>query len=108
MVNDPQQLSAACPCRGQKVAGAKAEVDALLDYLNVRGDNPVAVMSQDHSRTFLTGNSAKADCCKFDLFMEATMLTDAFERQEWASECVRRMKCLLEEFEEQMLDVKVW
>ncbi len=52
----------------------KAQLDAILDHLSVDASNPVAVMTQDVSRTFLGG--ATTDQKKYDLYMSATLLAD--------------------------------
>lgn len=68
-----QRLSCAT-CRGRKVSGNKAAVDAVIEALNLDGSNPVAVMTQDVARSFLQGGSIASDRKKYDIYMEATKL----------------------------------
>jgi len=58
--------------RGDVVATSKAELEKLLDHMNVLIANPCVVMTQDHARTFLGGSVS--DGKKYELFMKATML----------------------------------
>jgi hypothetical protein len=57
--------------RGNKVAAGKGEIEAVLDHFSVDVSNPVTVMTQDSSRTFL--HSGKDDD-KYRFFMQATLL----------------------------------
>lgn len=50
-----------------------------MDGLNLNGSNPIAVMTQDVSRSFLAGSNEKADRKKFDIYMEATLMAPSQE-----------------------------
>ena len=45
----------------------------------MNGSNPIAVMTQDISRSFLAGSNEKSDRKKFDIYMEATLLAHSQE-----------------------------
>lgn len=60
--------------KGRAVTRKKDELDALLTAISVDASNPVTVMTQDTSRSFLQGSSKKSDREKFELYMEATQL----------------------------------
>ena len=51
----------------------------MLDGLNLNGSNPIAVMTQDITRSFLAGSSDKSDRKKFDIYMEATLMAQSQE-----------------------------
>lgn len=63
--------------RGRQVAQGPAAkkriIDPLLDHLSVNAANPMAAMTQDTARTFLS-SGATGPQRRFELFMEATML----------------------------------
>ena len=67
------------PCRGRKREENRASLDGILDALNLNGSNPIAVMTQDISRSFLAGSNEKSDRKKFDIYMEATLLAHSQE-----------------------------
>lgn len=60
--------------RGRVVAHRRDDLDSLLSTLGLNASNPVTVMTQDTSRSFLAGTSNRADQEKFQLYMEATQL----------------------------------
>lgn len=66
-------------CRGRKREENRASLDGILEALNLNGSNPIAVMTQDISRSFLAGSNEKADRKKFDIYMEATLLAQSQE-----------------------------
>lgn len=66
-------------CRGRKREENRASLDGILDALNLNGSNPIAVMTQDISRSFLAGSNEKSDRKKFDIYMEATLLAQSQE-----------------------------
>ena len=66
-------------CRGRKREENRASLDGILDGLNLNGSNPIAVMTQDISRSFLAGSNEKADRKKFDIYMEATLMAQSQE-----------------------------
>lgn len=67
------------PCRGRKREENRASLDGILEALNLNGSNPIAVMTQDISRSFLAGSNEKSDRKKFDIYMEATLLAHSQE-----------------------------
>ena len=83
--------SALClePCRGRKREENRATLDGILEALNLNGSNPIAVMTQDISRSFLAGSNDKADRKKFDIYMEATLLAQSQENYQ-----VSKFTCL--------------
>ncbi|XP_059153148.1 structural maintenance of chromosomes protein 6-like [Physella acuta] len=56
---------------GQVISSKRDEVQRITDHLNIQVDNPVSILNQDTSRSFLNTKSA-AD--KFKFFMKATQL----------------------------------
>lgn len=65
--------------RGRKREDSRTQVDGVLDGLNLNGSNPIAVMTQDITRSFLAGSSDKSDRKKFDIYMEATLMAQSQE-----------------------------
>ena len=72
-------------CRGRKREENRASLDGILEALNLNGSNPIAVMTQDISRSFLAGSNEKADRKKFDIYMEATLLAQSQENYQVSS-----------------------
>lgn len=65
--------------RGRKREENRSSLDGILDGLNLNGSNPIAVMTQDISRSFLAGSNEKSDRKKFDIYMDATLLAQSQE-----------------------------
>ena len=65
--------------RGRKREDTRAQLDGILDALSLNGSNPIAVMTQDITRSFLAGSNEKSDRKKFDIYMEATLLAQSQE-----------------------------
>lgn len=65
--------------RGRKREESRTQLDGVLDGLNLNGSNPIAVMTQDITRSFLAGSSDKSDRKKFEIYMEATLLAQSQE-----------------------------
>ncbi|XP_077272905.1 structural maintenance of chromosomes 6 [Temnothorax americanus] len=61
--------------RGEVVSTKRDELDSIITTMNIQIDNPISVLNQDVSRTFLV--TSKPDE-KYNLFMKATLL-DAIE-----------------------------
>jgi len=78
---------------GRKVAGGRAALTAMLEALDLNAANPVAVLTQDTSRTFLAGSAS--DKKKYDLFMEATLLEHISETQARSENCMEEIKSYL-------------
>lgn len=57
--------------RGDVISTKREELDKIIDSMNIQVDNPISVLNQDVSRTFLVSSNA-AD--KYSLFMKATRL----------------------------------
>ena len=72
-------------CRGRKLEENRASLDGILEALNLNGSNPIAVMTQDISRSFLAGSNEKSDRKKFDIYMEATLLAHSQENYQVSS-----------------------
>ncbi len=80
-------------CRGRKREENRAALDGILDGLNLNGSNPIAVMTQDISRSFLAGSNEKSDRKKFDIYMEATLMAQSQENYQvclllWPLHCM--------------------
>ncbi|XP_012539107.1 structural maintenance of chromosomes protein 6 isoform X2 [Monomorium pharaonis] len=61
--------------RGEIISSKRDELDNIITMMNIQIDNPISVLNQDVSRTFLV--TSKPDE-KYNLFMKATFL-DAIE-----------------------------
>jgi chromosome segregation ATPase len=57
---------------GRLVGSSRGELDRMLDHLNILVSNPIVVMTQDSTRTFLGGSVS--DRNKHELFFRATLL----------------------------------
>ena len=68
---------------GKVVCTKKSTIDEILSKFNITIDNPMAFLSQDKAREFLTSTS---DSTKFDYFMSGANITDIVERYERAHE----------------------
>ena len=73
--------------RGRKREDTRAQLDGILDALNLNGSNPIAVMTQDITRSFLAGSNEKSDRKKFDIYMEATLLAQSQENYQVCCLC---------------------
>lgn len=76
-------------------------VDPILDHFNVNAANPLAVLTQDSARTFLSakGSVAEADQAKYKLFHEATLLAEFQRNLVRAGAVIDKTKRLVEEHE---------
>jgi chromosome segregation ATPase len=68
---------------GRVICTKKSTIDDILSKFNITIDNPMAFLSQDKAREFLTSTS---DSSKFDYFMSGANITDIVERYEKAHE----------------------
>ena len=57
---------------GRLLGSSRGELDRMLDHLNILVSNPIVVMTQDSTRTFLGGSVS--DKHKHELFFRATLL----------------------------------
>lgn len=56
---------------GEIISTKRDELDSMMTMMNIQIDNPISVLNQDVSRTFLV--TSKPDE-KYSLFMKATLL----------------------------------
>lgn len=63
--------------QGHVVSSSRDELLRLLMYLNIQVDNPVCVLNQDASRTFLRESNPKK---RFQLFLKATQFETIIEK----------------------------
>ncbi|CAI5739023.1 unnamed protein product [Hyaloperonospora brassicae] len=56
--------------KGLMVSKLKADLDAMLDHLNIQTDNPCAILDQENAKLFLKGNSQD----KYKFFLQSTDL----------------------------------
>lgn len=56
---------------GEPVSNKKEELNKIINFLNIQVDNPISVLNQDVSRSFLVTAGPKD---KYDLMMRATRL----------------------------------
>ncbi|XP_076300336.1 structural maintenance of chromosomes 6 [Lasioglossum baleicum] len=57
--------------RGEVISTKRNELDNILQAMNIQIDNPISILNQDISRTFLVSSKPEE---KYELFMKATML----------------------------------
>ena len=53
------------------IATSGAEIEAILDHFNIQINNPISVLNQDMTKTFLNSSD---DGQKYSFFMKATLL----------------------------------
>ncbi|KAH3679373.1 hypothetical protein WICMUC_001054 [Wickerhamomyces mucosus] len=58
---------------GKRISTKKADLDAILDCFNIAVNNPMAFLSQDAARSFLTASS---DEQKYKYFMRGTLMEE--------------------------------
>lgn len=58
---------------GTKISTKKADLDAILDFFGIAVNNPMAFLSQDAARSFLT---ASTDEQKYKFFMRGTLMEE--------------------------------
>lgn len=56
---------------GEVISTKRNELDNILRAMNIQIDNPISILNQDISRTFLVSSKAEE---KYELFMKATLL----------------------------------
>ncbi|XP_012142309.2 structural maintenance of chromosomes 6 isoform X1 [Megachile rotundata] len=57
--------------KGELISTKRNELDNILQAMNIQIDNPIAILNQDISRTFLVSSKPEE---KYELFMKATLL----------------------------------
>ncbi|KZC07283.1 PREDICTED: structural maintenance of chromosomes protein 6 [Dufourea novaeangliae] len=57
--------------RGDVISTKRKELDNILRAMNIQIDNPISILNQDISRTFLVSSKPEE---KYELFMKATLL----------------------------------
>lgn len=86
-------------------AAKKRVIDPMLDHLSVNAANPMAAMTQDTARTFLS-SGATGPQRRFELFMEATMLalfkTNLDAARSYASQMASRVEEVLRDHKERV------
>lgn len=56
---------------GEVISTKRNELDNILRAMNIQIDNPISILNQDISRTFLVSSKPEE---KYQLFMKATLL----------------------------------
>lgn len=56
---------------GEIISTKRDELDNIITAMNIQVDNPISVLNQDISRTFLVSSKPSE---KYNLFMKATLL----------------------------------
>lgn len=56
---------------GDIISTKRDELDSIIETMNIQIDNPISVLNQDVSRTFLVSSKANE---KYNMFMKATLL----------------------------------
>ncbi|EFN87370.1 Structural maintenance of chromosomes protein 6 [Harpegnathos saltator] len=57
--------------RGEIISTKRDELDDIISSMNIQIDNPISILNQDVSRTFLISSKSEE---KYNLFMKATLL----------------------------------
>ncbi|XP_053975498.1 structural maintenance of chromosomes protein 6 [Hylaeus volcanicus] len=57
--------------KGEIISTKRSELDNILRTMNIQIDNPISILNQDISRTFLISSKPEE---KYELFMKATLL----------------------------------
>lgn len=62
-----------CTFAGETIATKRDELDNIIATMNIQVDNPISILNQDISRTFLVSSKPEE---KYILFLKATLLAD--------------------------------
>lgn len=81
---------------GKKVSQKKSDLDAILDYFNIAVNNPMAFLSQDAARSFLT---ASTDEQKYKFFMRGTLMEEIHQN-------LKHSKCQVDNMELKIIRMK--
>ncbi|XP_034934141.1 structural maintenance of chromosomes protein 6 [Chelonus insularis] len=68
---DMSSIYKLCSSSGRLISSKKKELTQILTCMNIQPENPISIMNQYASQTFLKGSS---DTTRYDLFMKATQL----------------------------------
>ncbi|XP_043494433.1 structural maintenance of chromosomes protein 6 [Polistes fuscatus] len=99
--------------KGEVISTKRAELENLLYSMNIQIDNPISILNQDVSKTFLVSSKSEE---KYELFMKATRLDvignnyreaiisseEAKEKLEQANEILHKTKEELDELKEKI------
>lgn len=88
---------------GKKVSQKKADLDAILDYHNIAVNNPMAFLSQDAARSFLT---ASTDEQKYKFFMRGTLMDEIHQNIKKSRDQVDSMELKIIRMKEALLRLK--
>ena len=75
--------------RGKTVSTKKATLDEILYQFNITVDNPLAFLSQDKAREFLTSATART---KFEYFMDGAFITDIYHNLDLTQHNLKEIK----------------
>ncbi|CCH44800.1 Structural maintenance of chromosomes protein [Wickerhamomyces ciferrii] len=88
---------------GKKVSQKKADLDAILDYHNIAVNNPMAFLSQDAARSFLT---ASTDDQKYKFFMRGTLMDEIHKNLKQSQDQVQSMAVKIIRMKESLINLK--
>lgn len=88
---------------GKKISQKKADLDAILDYHNIAVNNPMAFLSQDAARSFLT---ASTDEQKYKFFMRGTLMEEIIQNLKKSKEQVDSMDLKIIRMKEAVVRLK--
>ena len=92
---------------GRKVGSRAKDLSRILDHLNLMVSNPCVVMTQDISRTFLSGDTD--DAKRYKLFMQATMLDAVYHNMMLTNNILEKMDGMIDEKEKEAKQAEeVW
>lgn len=70
--------------RGELISNKREELDKIVDAMNIQVENPISILNQDVSRSFLVSSTAQN---KYELFMKATRLNIIGQNYNEARHC---------------------
>lgn len=88
---------------GKKISQKKSDLDAILDYFNIAVNNPMAFLSQDAARSFLT---ASADEDKYKFFMRGTLMAEIHQNLKESKDQIDSMDIKIIRMKEALVRLK--
>ncbi|XP_076651994.1 structural maintenance of chromosomes 6 isoform X2 [Halictus rubicundus] len=90
-------------CRGEVISTKRNELDNILRAMNIQIDNPISILNQDISRTFLVSSKPEE---KYEFFMKATLLDVIGNNYKEAESICQSEYVKLQQYNEILLEVR--